>query len=292
MSQSSQTNEASIVTAIKDQAVGAIKETLGSVLGNTQMELEGKAQKIHGQNEYEIAKSVQPEDQSSNQVTDQGIIPPSGPSSIGAPVEPSMMTGWKDQAVGSMKETLGSVTNNQNMELTGKAQQFHGRNEAEFAKAQSQGLTEPEHFGQPKDSDRAQGQVEGDKISSLSAIKDIAVGSIKETFGSVTGNQNTELAGKAQQLHGKNEAEFAKAQREGLTEPEHYAHGKKPEPAEGEVISQEPSKLSGLKDQAVGAVKETVGSATNNQKLEIEGKAQKFQGSSQCANADKNTTSA
>jgi len=67
---------------------------------------------------------------------------------------------------------------------------------------------------------------------------------------------------------------------------------KKPEPAQGEVISQEPSKLAGWKDQAVGAMKETVGSATNNQKMEIEGKAQKFQGAAQCATVDKNTRNA
>jgi len=125
------------------------------------------------------------------------------------------------------------------------------------------------------------------KPSSLSAMKDKTIGSIKETFGSATGNTNTEIAGKAQQMHGKNEAEFVKAQKQGLNEPEHYAHGTKTtEHAEGQVVGDEPSKMSGWKDQAVGSAKETLGSVTNNQKMELEGKAQKMQGANQCAYAD------
>jgi len=142
--------------------------------------------------------------------------------------QPSTLSALKDQAVGAVKSTIGGVTNNPDMELKGKAQSVHGRNEAEFAKAQKDGLNEPEHFVQgTKTSDHAEGSVEGDKVSSLSALKDQAVGSVKQTLGSVTGNTNTELAGKAQQIHGKNEAEFAKAQNQGLNEPEHFAQGTK-----------------------------------------------------------------
>jgi uncharacterized protein YjbJ (UPF0337 family) len=50
--------------------------------------------------------------------------------------------------MGSVKEMLGSATGNQNMELKGKAQNMHGRNEAAFVKAQKQGLSEPEYFEQ------------------------------------------------------------------------------------------------------------------------------------------------
>jgi len=203
--------------------------------------------------------------------------------------ESSKMSGWKDQAVGAVMQSFGSVTGNQNTELKGKAQQLHGRNEAEFAKAKKEGLSEPEHFVQGrKTTDHAEGKVEGDHPSSLSAMKDKAVGSMKETFGSMTGNTNTELAGKAQQMHGRNEAEFVKAEKHGLNEPEHYAHGTKmTDHADSKVVEQnEPSKMSGWKDQAVGSVKETLGSASNNQKMEIEGKAQKMQGSNECSTVD------
>jgi len=274
--------EPSTLGALKDKAIGSVKELVGSATGNQDLELKGKAQNIHGRNEAEFVKAQK-----------QGLTEPEhfaqGTKTVdhaqGEVVsdQASTLSSLKDQAVGAVKGTLGSITNNQDLELKGKAQQVHGRNEAEFAKAQKQGLSEPEHFEHGVQTSGAEGTVEGDSVSSLSALKDRAVGSIKATVGSATGNVNTEIAGKAQQLHGKNEAEFAKAQKEGLTEPEHFAHGTKDtdhvQHAEGEVVSQDTSKLSSLKDQAVGAAKETLGSATNNQKLEIEGKAQKIQGS-------------
>jgi uncharacterized protein YjbJ (UPF0337 family) len=275
-------DKVSSMSAMKDKTIGSIKETFGSVTGNTNTELAGKAQQMHGRNEAEFVKAQkeglnEPEHYAHGSKTVEhahGEVEGQNVSSLGA---------IKDRAMGSVKEMLGSATGNQNMELKGKAQNIHGRNEAEFAKAQKQGLSEPEYFAQgTKVTDRADGKVEGEKVSSMSAMKDKTMGSIKETFGSVTGNTNTELAGKAQQMHGRNEAEFAKAQKEGLNEPEHYAHGTKTtEHAQGEVVSNEPSKMSGWKDQAVGAVKESFGSATNNQKMEIEGKAQKIQGSTQ-----------
>jgi len=281
----------STLGALKDRAMGSMKETLGSMTGNQNMELKGKAQNIHGRNEAAFAQAQK-----------EGLSEPEH-FAYGKKLEaegevvsdkPSKMSGWKDQTVGAMKETLGSVTNNQNMELKGKAQNVHGRNEAEFAKAQSQGLAEPEHFGQGMKTERAEGSVEGDKVSSMSAMKDKAIGTLKENWGSATGNTTTELQGKAQQMHGRNEAEFAKAQKQGLTEPEHYAHGTKTtDHAQGEIVSQEPSKMSGYKDQAVGTVKESLGKMTNNQNMELEGKAQKMQGSHAIAQADsKNTINA
>jgi uncharacterized protein YjbJ (UPF0337 family) len=278
----------SSLTAMKDKTLGSLKETFGSVTGNTNTELAGKAQQMHGRNEAEFVKAEkqglsEPEHYAhGTKTTDQSNERVEGEES-------SKMSGWKDQAVGAVMQSFGSVTGNQNMELKGKAQQMHGRNEAEFAKAQKQGLSEPEHFEQGrKTTDHAEGKVEGDKPSSMSAMKDKAIGSMKETFGSVTGNTNTELAGKAQQMHGRNEAEFVKAEKQGLSEPEHYAHGTKTtDHAESEVVERnEPSKMSGWKDQAVGTVKESFGSATNNQKMEIEGKAQKMQGSNECSTAD------
>jgi len=206
--------------------------------------------------------------------------------------KPSTLGALKDKTMGSMKEHFGSITGNQEMELKGKAQNIHGRNEAEFVKAQKQGLDEPEHFAKgKKTTEHAEGAVEGDQVSTLSAMKDQAVGSLKKNFGSATGNTNTEISGLAQEMHGRNEAEFAKAQKQGLNEPEHYEKGTKTtDHAQCEVIGEEPSKLSGWKDQAVGSVKESFGSTTNNQKMEIEGKAQKMQGTHECAAAEAEKT--
>jgi uncharacterized protein YjbJ (UPF0337 family) len=324
---STNTENVSKVTAIKDQTIGTIKETVGNLFGNEKMELEGKAQKVHGKNEMSYAKAnkngetepqhfqeaygthpdhphhtteqtvnhpqhttndinnnlppVPPHQNIPHQPIGTGLplnptavapIPPHQPNAVppvppqnisgapippsGAPIPPSAATGasipppgnihehaegsveggnvstlgaMKDKMVGSIKESFGSATGNQNMELQGKAQNIHGHNQSEFAKAQKEGLNEPAHFEKgTKVNDHAEGTVEGQNHpSSIGALKDQAVGSIKQSFGSATGNTNTEIAGAAQKMHGKNESEFAKAQKEGLNEPAHFEHGTK-----------------------------------------------------------------
>jgi len=290
--------EPSMLAGWKDQAVGAVKGVVGAATNNQQMELLGKAQNIHGRNESEFAKAkmhglTEPEHFVQGTKTTDHFERAEG-EVVGENL--SALSAVKDVAVGLIKETVGSVTGNSSTEISGLAQQMHGRNEAEFIKAQNQGLSEPEHYAHGTktiDCEQAKGEVENQSVSSVGALKDKTLGSIKETLGSLTGNQTLELKGKAQNIHGHNEAEFVKAQKQGLSEPEHFAHGTKTtEHAECEVVSQEPSKLSGLKDQVVGAAKETLASATNNQKMEIEGKAQKMHGSNQCASAEKDPINA
>jgi uncharacterized protein YjbJ (UPF0337 family) len=278
------------VTGIKDQAVGAIKETVGNVLHKEKLEVEGRVQKEHGKTEYELAKGgsnqteshhhhqqghddpqtikqqsfpepVQPEPLAPTAVhpgqqppppannnlyptaglpypaggspappapTHQGPNPQApgqhdphfdqqapppyfGQPTPGAPTnnEPSKMSGMKDQAVGSMKENVGHATNKPEMEMAGKEQKMHGKNEEEIAKMN-------------KEHEKVN---EGEKVSKMGALKDKTMGSMKEKVGEVTGNQDLELKGKAQNLHGKNEAEFAKAQKEGKKEPENFTQG-------------------------------------------------------------------
>jgi len=401
------TNEPSKVSALKDQAVGAVKQAIGTVLKNNVMEVEGQAQKIHGKEEYQKAKAAKNQDSEHHseehpehhseqkydpQTYNQGapphipepnhpnlpqpnpaeptthlgqaaplpsnnpdqIIPPAAnqgvqptplgqapplpphnpdqsdptpshgihPTPMGQATPPlpphnpdqsvpsphdgtkthepdgnnesgaTTLGALKDKTMGSVKEMYGSATGNHEMELKGKAQNIHGKNEAEFVKAEKHGLNEPEHFAHgTKTTDHAQGQVVGnEEPSKLSAMKDQAVGSIKETFGSATGNTDSELAGKAQKIHGNHEAEFVKAEKNGLNEPQHFAHGTNTtDHAQGHIAGQdEPSKMSGLKDQGVGSVKESIGGATNNHKMELEGAAQKMQGKNECANAQAN----
>jgi uncharacterized protein YjbJ (UPF0337 family) len=369
--------EASKVSAIKDKTVGAIKETVGNLIGNEKLELKGRAQKVHGKNEYEYAKAhkagdTEPENfqqayhGNDNNIYNQNnlheqvhenptpttnvpypqenvhvhneqplppvpapVLPPPvqqsncppPPPNTAAPIppapmpmpmpsqnlehgnaegsvesnEPSKLGALKDKTMGSIKQTLGSATGNQDMELKGKAQNIHGHHQEAFVNAQKEGKNEPEHFThgtKNTDYNCPEGQVVGEKPSSISAMKDQAVGSVKESYGSATGNFETEMAGKAQQIHGKNEAEFAKAQKEGLNEPVHYEQGRKTtDHAQGEVVeNNEPSKMSGYTNQALGGIKETWGSMTGNQQMEIQGKAQKMQGSNECAFADQKNT--
>eukprot|EP01103_Thecamoeba_quadrilineata_P017202 TRINITY_DN5_c0_g1_i1.p1 TRINITY_DN5_c0_g1~~TRINITY_DN5_c0_g1_i1.p1 ORF type:complete len:604 (-),score=133.07 TRINITY_DN5_c0_g1_i1:228-2012(-) len=278
---SNQTNEASKIAAIKDMTLGAVKETLGTMTGNPKLELQGKAQKVHGKNEYEFAKAInsgetEPEKfkqayHGQESTSAEGHVEGENASAI---------SGAKDQLVGGIKATVGSATGNQNMELLGKAQSVHGRNETEFSKAQKQGNDEPEHFVHgTKTTDIAEGSVEGDKVSSVSALADRTIGSVKEAIGSATGNQNLELVGKAQAVHGRNESEYAKAERKGLDEPEHFVQGTKTtEHAQGTVEGDSVSSLHALKDRVVGTMKETIGTVTGNQQTELLGKAQAVHG--------------
>jgi len=398
---SSNNDNTSKVSAIKDQALGTIKETVGNLIGNEKMELKGKAQKVHGKNELAYVKAhkngeeepehfqeahsshhehaqhtseqiTNPPVQATNDVNNPPQVPPHpqnvphpqqipvhqptgselpaappvapipGAHPVAAPVAPlpnqstgnavppappqnqnfnappippsvatgavpppppgninqhaegsvegdhvSKMGALKDKTMGSIKESLGSATGNQNMEIQGKAQNIHGHNQDEFVKAQQHGLNEPSHFEHGtkiNHEQHAEGTVEGQhQPSSLNGLKDQTMGSIKQSYGSATGNMNTELAGAAQKIHGKNESEFAKAQNQGLNEPAHFERGTRiNNTAEGQVVGDnEPSKVSGYFDQAVGTVKEMWGSTTGNQNLEIAGKAQKIHGSTE-----------
>jgi len=246
------------------------------VTGNQETELLGKAQAVHGRNESEFAKA-QSHGLNEPEHFVQGTKTTEFAEGSVEGQKASSISGMADRAIGSVKETIGGATGNQKMELVGKAQAVHGRNETEFAKADRQGLNEPEHFVQgTKTTEFAQGSVEGENASRMSGLADRAIGSIKETIGSVTGNQQTELLGKAQAVHGRNENEFAKAQKEGLKEPEDYV--KPVGSAEGSVEEKKPSTISGMADRAMGSVKETIGSTTGNQKMELEGLAQKVHG--------------
>jgi len=283
-------DNASSLHSIKDRVVGTVKETLGSVTGNQQTELLGKAQAVHGRNENEFAKA-QKQGLEEPEHFVQGTKTTEFAEGSVEGEKTSSISSIADRAIGSVKETIGSATGNQKMELLGKAQAVHGRNESEFVKADREGLNEPEHFAQgTKTTDHAEGSVEGVNASRLSGIADQAIGSVKGTLGSITGNQQTELLGKAQAVHGRNESEFAKAQKDGLVEPDNFV--KPVEPAQGSVEEKKATEVSGLADRAIGGIKETIGSATGNQKLEIEGLAQKFHGSNEADIARENKSNA
>jgi uncharacterized protein YjbJ (UPF0337 family) len=88
--------------------------------------------------------------------------------------EPSKTNAQYNQAMGSVKETVGSALGNHEMEAKGNVQNKEGHAEQSAAEIK--------------------GWVEG-------AI-DSVVGAVKDTFGSLTGNTSQQAEGKAQQLKG------------------------------------------------------------------------------------------
>jgi len=198
----------------------------------------------------------------------------------------SVLTGFKDQIVGGVKEKIGSATGNPNLELTGKAQSVHGRNEKEYARAEKEGLAEPERREKEKEQEHT-----NEQSSALTGLKDQIVGGAKEKIGTATGNPNLELTGKAQSVHGRNEKEYARAEKEGLAEPERRKDESETR-AEGICEGENNSVFGSLKDRAVGTVKETLGAATGNEKMELMGKAQSTHGRNEANLAQKDIANA
>ncbi|ORY07347.1 hypothetical protein K493DRAFT_192049, partial [Basidiobolus meristosporus CBS 931.73] len=87
----------------------------------------------------------------------------------------STMSGKKDQAMGAMKENVGSAFNNPSLEARGAGQRNEGHFQEHAAKQQP-------------------GRVAGSA--------DAASGAIKENVGYATGNPSMELNGASQRVHG------------------------------------------------------------------------------------------
>ena len=87
----------------------------------------------------------------------------------------SKSSGYTDQAVGAVKETVGSATGNHSLEAKGSLQKNEGKVEVEAVKGK----------------ERSKGASEE------------TWGGIKETVGHLTGNTDTEAAGKVEKEKGK-----------------------------------------------------------------------------------------
>jgi len=83
---------------------GAAKETLGSALGNEQMQAEGQALKLEGEGEYKAAQTKQ------------------------------QAEGYKDKATGATKETTGKAIGNQQMQAEGNVKKNTGDAKKELNK--------------------------------------------------------------------------------------------------------------------------------------------------------------
>jgi uncharacterized protein YjbJ (UPF0337 family) len=90
------TNEPSKTNAQYNQAAGAVKETVGHAVGNTNLEAKGNVQNTQGHGEQKAAETK----------------------------------GWVEGAVdavsGTVKNVIGSVTGNTTQQAEGKAQELKG----------------------------------------------------------------------------------------------------------------------------------------------------------------------
>ncbi len=84
------------VSGYTDKAMGAIKENVGYVFGNEQMEAEGKERRDKGEYEIEEAKHEE------------------------------RVKGTSEQIEGKTKEYAGKILNNEQMEYEGKAKKLQG----------------------------------------------------------------------------------------------------------------------------------------------------------------------
>ncbi len=81
---------------------GSIKEGFGDMVGNEQMEAEGKASKLEGEGRQEGAKAV------------------------------GQVKGAAEEAGGNLKQGLGSLIGNEQMEAEGKADELKGEARQKF----------------------------------------------------------------------------------------------------------------------------------------------------------------
>jgi len=216
----------------------------------------------------------------------------------------SKIHGYKEEAIGTIKEHLGTALSNQSMEIEGRARKLAGSAEVKVANKET-----TESLDNNKIEEKEKEQITEKPVdrandpSILHGISEKVIGTVKDTVGTLTGNTNLEIEGKARKHAGNAEvsAAFEKdkdLKRSSEGEPvtsspsstsnnggdlPHSAKRKKLSETEDKPVDRanEPNLVHGYKEQAIGTMKDTAGSLLSNAKMEIEGKARKFSGSSE-----------
>lgn len=184
---------------------------------------------------------------------------------------PSNTEAKKDQLVGSVKENVGYAVGNQSLESEGKAQNSAGKVQETAANVQA---------SVQNAADKATGVLQDalqPPSTSVEAKKDQAVGNVKQTAGRAVGNERLQAEGQAQNNAGVIQETAASLQ----NTIQHVADQVYDAVTNAYNGGSGPSKVDGKKDQAVGNVKETTGSAVGNEHLQAEGQAQNAVGSIQ-----------
>jgi len=81
---------------VAEEIGGKIKKTVGAVIGNEQMQAEGKAKELKGEARQEAAKGAE------------------------------RAKGAVEEVVGAVKKTVGAVIDNEQMQVEGKAKELKG----------------------------------------------------------------------------------------------------------------------------------------------------------------------
>jgi len=185
---SDQQNQPSKLHGYKDEVVGAIKENVGYLIGNNQMENEGRQTKEQGISEVVAASAVAEEPKQYTTTTFPTPAPgattihytetpsnPSPSSDTSTSNDPSMIHAYKEKTVGAVQENVGYVIGNERIEAEGKSKRDLGQAELEQAKS----------FHQEK---AAGEQMEG---------------AAKETVGSATNDKKMQAEGTGERLKGE-----------------------------------------------------------------------------------------
>lgn len=85
-----------------DEVVGNVKQGLGDLTGNEQMQAEGRAQELGGESRQDVAKGV------------------------------GTAKGMAEEAKGNIKQGLGNLTGNEQMQAEGKADELKGEGRQRF----------------------------------------------------------------------------------------------------------------------------------------------------------------
>ncbi|CAN5563220.1 hypothetical protein BH11MYX1_BH11MYX1_54120 [soil metagenome] len=89
-------NQGKRLEGAADELVGKVKAGIGSVIGNEQMQAEGRAKELQGEAMQEAAKAAE------------------------------RTKGTVEQVVGTVKHKVGSLIGNEQMEVEGKAEELQG----------------------------------------------------------------------------------------------------------------------------------------------------------------------
>jgi len=187
-------------TELKDQVMGSLKENIGYVIGNKNLQNEGKHQKV-------TSTSVSSENFVRNR-SEYDDVEKKAKSTMQFVAEKA--TSVKDQVVGATKENLGSsvdkvtATKDKAVE-TAKDKLGSAAEKATSAKDQVVGAVK-ENLDSAADKattikDKAVETAKdnlGSAAEKATSVKDQVVGTVKENIGYVTGNSTLESEGKIQ----------------------------------------------------------------------------------------------
>lgn len=256
----------STFTALKDQFLGATKEVVGAVF-NENLQNAGAEQRIHGEKEFQETRVASPNKDSSTSSSWYNFT-------MAAPWSASndAPKTWSDPASFEPKPTQAEPSNTRSLD---------SKNWSEPASLDTKSTpTEPSNtwfgswFGSSQSSHPVSSNDTPNESSTMTALKDQYVGATKEAAGAVF-SQDLQNAGAEQRIRGENDMkdlnQAAPSTQSNWSAPLNEA------PKTWSSDPTEPSKISAMKDQILGATKEVIG-AVFSKNLHDQGAEQRIHG--------------